>query len=454
MEMITEIGNKINAAPQALDRELQWLSAFLDHKFESYFKGEEGIEQFEIPLPDLSAETSPYANLINKFDFGVAERLALCLALAPHLQPELLDLFFTVNPQLNRPFTEFGGYTGKDHTGFLPTGQTLAFLMTRGSIQERPDLLELFSTDHPFATEGILSLERIDQQEPLLSGRLLISDEFLHLLTGGGTSFSVSVDVFPAKQIQTAMEWEDLVLSPFVMEDLSQIKTWVDHEKGLMEDPVFHKHIKPGFRSLFYGPPGTGKTLAASLLGKTCGLDVYRVDLSLIVSKYIGETEKNLAKVFDYAEKRNWILFFDEADALFGKRTSTQSSNDRFANQEVAFLLQRIEDFPGVVILASNLKSNMDEAFSRRFQSTVFFPMPDANQRLLLWQKMFSGKIQPAPSCDLSAIAEKYELSGGSMINVLRYSTLKTVQKGASSISEKDILGGIRKEFQKYGRTI
>ena len=452
--MIMEIGTQVENKSMTLDRELQWFSAFLDQQFESYFEAEGANATAQMELPDFSEDQSPYANLVNKYDLRLGERLTLCLALAPHLKPELLDLFFTVNPQLNRPFTEFGGYTGKDHTGFLPTGQTLAFLMTRGEIQERPNLLELFSAHHPFATEKILSLERIDPQEPFLSGRLLISDDFLHQLTSGDTTFSVPVDLFPAKQIHTTMEWEDLVLAPFVVEELGQIKAWINHEAKLMKDPVFHKHIKPGFRSLFYGPPGTGKTLAASLLGKTCGLDVYRVDLSLIVSKYIGETEKNLAKVFDYAEKQNWILFFDEADALFGKRTSTQSSNDRYANQEVAFLLQRVEDFPGVVILASNLKSNMDEAFSRRFQSTIYFPMPDANQRLRLWQKMFSGKIQPEPSCDLKTIAKKYELSGGSMINVLRYSTLKTVQTEASAISEENIMEGIRKEFQKYGRTI
>ena len=113
------------------------------------------------------------------------------------------------------------------------------------------------------------------------------------------------------------------------------------------------------------------------MIGQKNGIDVYRIDLSMIVSKYIGETEKNLANVFDQAENRNWILFFDEADALFGKRTSTNTSNDRHSNQEIAYLLQRIEDFPGTVVLATNLKSNIDEAFSRRLQSIIYFPIPD-----------------------------------------------------------------------------
>ena len=115
-------------------------------------------------------------------------------------------------------------------------------------------------------------------------------------------------------------------------------------------------------------------------------MDEFRIDHYMIVSKYIGETEKNLANVFDQAENRNWILFFDEADALFGKRASTNTSNDRHSNQEIAYLLQRIEDFPGTVVLATNLKSNIDEAFSRRFQSIIYFPMPDQDLREVLWR--------------------------------------------------------------------
>ena len=148
------------------------------------------------------------------------------------------------------------------------------------------------------------------------------------------------------------MAWDDLVLDDLVHEQVQEINTWLEHGATLMSDWGLYRKIKPGYRSLFYGPPGTGKTLTASLLGKTSGRDVYRIDLSMVVSKYIGETEKNLSKIFDTAENKNWILFFDEADSLFGKRTATNSSNDRHANQQTAHLLQRVEDFPGVVILA------------------------------------------------------------------------------------------------------
>ncbi|MBK8558158.1 MAG: ATP-binding protein [Lewinellaceae bacterium] len=210
--------------------------------------------------------------------------------------------------------------------------------------------------------------------------------------------------------------------------------------------------MKPGFRALFYGPEGTGKTLAASLLGQATARKVYRVDLSVGISKYIGETEKNLATVFDRAQKNNWILFFDEADALFGKRTVVKDAHDRYANQEVAYLLQRVEDYPGVVIFASNLKANIDEAFSRRFQSMIHFSMPNAEQRLMLWKKTFSGAMQVAPDLDWEKIAVSYEISGGDMLDVLQYCALTAVQRKPPVVQSRDILAGIRRVMQKHGK--
>ena len=183
-----------------------------------------------------------------------------------------------------------------------------------------------------------------------------------------------------------------------------------------------------GYRALFYGPPGTGKTLAATLLGKATKQPVFRIDLSMVVSKYIGETEKNLGKLFDEAENKKWILFFDEADALFGKRTQTKGANDRYANQEVAYLLQRIEDFSGLVILATNIQSNIDDAFSRRFQAMIHFAKPTVAERILLWKQLFGESFKLSEEIDLDALASNYELTGGEMINVLRYCALRRVR--------------------------
>lgn len=216
-----------------------------------------------------------------------------------------------------------------------------------------------------------------------------------------------------------------------------------------MEDWGLSRILKAGYRSLFYGPPSTGKTLAATLIGKKNNMDVYQVDLSMIVSKYIGETEKNLAKVFDLAENRNWILFFDEADALFGKRTSANTSNDRHANQEVAYLLQRIEDFPGTVILATNLRSNIDEAFSRRFQSVIYFPMPSKELRAELWRKMLPEEWIGENSEELVEVASESELSGGSITNVVRRCALNLVETKQRCLDKAVLVNALHKEKLK-----
>lgn len=234
-----------------------------------------------------------------------------------------------------------------------------------------------------------------------------------------------------------------------VAAELEEINTWIASHGTIMEGWGLSRYLKAGYRALFYGPPGTGKTLAATLLGKKNGMDVYRVDLSMIVSKYIGETEKNLAKVFDMAENRNWILFFDEADALFGKRTSTNTSNDRHANQEVAYLLQRIEDFPGTVILATNLKSNIDEAFSRRFQSVVYFPMPTEELRRELWKNILPKKWLGRQGDNLIALAAETELSGGSITNVVRRCAIQMVMSGRNTLDQQTLKEALQKEKSK-----
>jgi SpoVK/Ycf46/Vps4 family AAA+-type ATPase len=210
--------------------------------------------------------------------------------------------------------------------------------------------------------------------------------------------------------------------------------------------------LRPGYRSLFYGPPGTGKTMTACLLGKSTGREVYKVDLSLVVSKYIGETEKNLAKVFDQAQHKDWILFFDEADALFGKRSETKDAHDRYANQEVSFLLQRIETFDGIAILASNQRENLDSAFTRRFESIIYFPLPRPEERLRLWQQGVSPKAHCEPGLNLAPIAREHELSGGAIMNVLRYASLQALARHSAVLTLDDILQGIRREYAKEGK--
>ncbi|MDL2256350.1 ATP-binding protein [Parabacteroides sp. OttesenSCG-928-G06] len=403
----------------------------------------------DIPLP----ESRWLAGLLQGQEVTFEERVVLLLALMPHISPQTLDLFFMQNKTFDRPFTEFGGWKGISHGGFLPTGETAVFLLAHKELDRRQEVIRLFDKTHWFYTRNILRLEGHAPGEPLLSGRLVVSEDFLsRLLYGREYHPDYSTD-FPAKRITSQLEWSDLVLPYNLCEELNNISLWLKNEQEIRNRWQLDRIIKPGYRCLFYGPSGTGKTLTATLLGKRNAMDVYRIDLSMVVSKYIGETEKNLAGIFDRAEHRNWILFFDEADALFGKRTQTQSSNDRFANQEVAYLLQRVEDFPGMVILATNMKENIDDAFLRRFQSMLYFPVPDERLRLQLWQKMIPAEWI-GNNNNLLSYASSFTLAGGSMVNVIQYCAIRLSQEKKPILTEEILRTAITKEQAKEGRNI
>ena len=417
---------------------IEWFEAVLHVTIGVYFQ-QQGFENASVG--QIRSPSSKWLEESTKHcDISFEERVIVMLALMPHIKPQALDTFFLQNGALDRQFTQFGGWKGLSHAGFLPTGETAVFIIAGDDPIKRCEVVRMFQRDHWFYTSNILRLEGANEGEPFLSGQLRVSEEFLsHVLLNREYKPDYSIG-FPAKLITTPLEWEDMVLDYQTHEALEEINTWIEHQHTIMEDWGLKRILKAGYRALFYGPPGTGKTLAATLLGKKNNMDVYRVDLSMIVSKYIGETEKNLAKVFDLAENRNWILFFDEADALFGKRTSTNTSNDRHANQEVAYLLQRIEDFPGTVILATNLKSNIDEAFSRRFQSIIYFPMPSEELRAELWRSMLPKEWLGDDAEELIATAAQSELSGGSIANVVRKCAVQLVNKPLSKVDKNIIL--------------
>lgn len=442
-----------NAA--ALDREIRWFDAVLSARLALHFGQACSYRAItDVPAPDLEHDASDYARVLREQGFGFEERIVLMLALAPHLRPHLLDTLFVHNSNLERGFTEFGGWKGRAHGGFLPTLETAAFVLAGEDLRARIAIRKLFNEDHGLLRLGILRISHDAPGEPRFSAPLVLAEEYLDLFTTGQRHKPDYSASFPAKRITTALQWSDLVLAEESREEIDRIVTWVRHGARIMREWQLEKAIKPGYRSLFFGPPGTGKTLTATLIGQAAQADVYRIDLSLVVSKYIGETEKNLAHVFDQADSRGWLLFFDEADALFGKRTVTSSAQDRYANQEVSYLLQRIEDFPGAVILATNLKDNIDEAFARRFQAQIHFPMPDADQRRQLWEGMARHTGRLEDDIDFSGFAEAYELSGGAIANIVRYGTLSAVQSGRSRISAADLHHGIVKELRKEGKTV
>lgn len=432
--------------------EFQYLEQVISYRLDAHFK-KNGRDADFPPFPAPREWTLNIPKDIQQ-NLDQHELTLVLIALAPHLQPDLFDRIIGNKLQQSGDFRDIGGVRGKNFRGFLPTGETALFILAGSDFKKRFEVQELFKPTHYFAEQQILWLEELPDSEPAMSGKIIMSQEYLERFSFGTISKPKFGLNFPAQRLETRQEWDDLVLTDEIMQQVEELKIWIQHNDTLLNEWGMSKKINPGYKVLFHGPPGTGKTLTASLLGKYTGKDVYKIDLSLVVSKFIGETEKNLAKLFDKAENRDWILFFDEADALFGKRTNVRDAHDKYANQEVSYLLQRIENYAGLVILASNFKNNIDNAFIRRFQSQVYFPIPKYNERLRLWKNAFPKNVTLEKKIDLSSIARQYELTGSNIMNIVHYVCLHTIASGNNKILLKILLKGIQREYSKEGKVM
>lgn len=256
-----------------------------------------------------------------------------------------------------------------------------------------------------------------------------------------------------SRKLTPRCTWSDITLSANSKAQLREICDQMKYRQKVYGAWGFgQKHsLGRGLCALFFGPSGTGKTMAVEIIAHELGIDAYKVDLSTVVSKYIGETEKNLNKVFSEAETSNAILFFDEADALFGKRSDVKDAHDRYANIEINYLLQRMEEFEGLAILATNLRKNMDEAFSRRMHFAVEFPFPDATQRYAIWKQHFPSSAPMASDIDFDFLATRLNLAGGAIRNiVVNAAFLAAANSG--TIRMKHLVQATRREFEKIGR--
>ncbi|HMQ68011.1 MAG TPA: ATP-binding protein [Ignavibacteria bacterium] len=430
--------------------DLEYLSEIISMSIKNYFSNEH-CQIFKFINEERKFSIGSVKELS---DIPEEEKLVLLLTLSPHIKPNFFDTIIQKHMPQGGDFPEFGGVKGTNQRGMLPTGETVQFILAGDNVDKRLEVQKYFSREHKFHKLGILSLEKLKEGEPAMSGRIVMSPEWIeYLLTGVMPGISFSQD-FPANLLKTKMEWDDLIINPQTKDLLNDIKDWLAQREKIYSDEVLSPKISQGYRALFFGPPGTGKTLTASLLGKEFNKPVYRIDLSMVVSKYIGETEKNLGKVFDKAMNKDWILFFDEADALFAKRTGVQSSHDKYANQEVSYLLQRVEEFTGLLILASNFKSNIDEAFVRRFNSIILFPKPDARERLQIWQNCIPSRLRLSGDVLLESISGKYDLTGAMIVNIIHYAAIKTFALSKNEISNQIIMEGIRKELQKEEKSM
>jgi hypothetical protein len=445
------------AAPKLhlLDADLLWLAQAIQARFEHHFNSP--ADPLALPPPPALPRRprGGYATTLASLRATAEQRLLLLLALAPHLAPELLDPFLIDNSSTGRRYTEFGGRLLPGHGGLLPTVDTALFLLAGCQRQQRLAARRLLHPAQPLLARGLLQLSADSPADPPGAARLTIPPDQLELLLDGDPDSLPPSEGFPAARLTTPLGWDDLILDAATADALALVDRWLQHAPTLLDDWGLARRLKPGFRCLFHGPPGTGKTLSACLLGQRHERPVYRVDLSRVVSKWVGETEKNLAALFDRAQHHNWILFFDEAEALFSQRGEGHTANDRHANQQIAYLLQRLEDYPGLVILATNLPHGLDAAFARRFQSSIHFPQPDASVRLRLWQALFGHEALPlAADIHLAAFADRYDLAGGSILNVLRHAALLAVARSPAVLTAADLHSAARSELRKQGRFI
>ncbi len=434
-----------------LQTAFHYLAQAIHLRLQSHFGKTE--ELFALPVYEDEA-SKHFLDQAVGFPMNEEERLVLLLALVPHAVPDFFERIILEALPQSGEFPELGGVKGKHHRGMMPTGDTVLFLLGGDDLGKRLEVRKMLEAEHLFSQKKILYLEGVRLGEPAMSGRLTMDGEYVELILKGHVSVPKMNAQFPAQYISTQLEWEDLVLPHKTLHEIEELKHWVNFNDTLLYDWDMLRKIKPGYRALFYGPPGTGKTLTATLLGKYTGKDVFRIDLSMVVSKYIGETEKNLANLFDRAQNKNWILFFDEADALFGKRTDVRDAHDKYANQEVAFLLQRVENYPGLVILSSNYRSNIDDAFTRRFNSIIHYSLPNAQDRFRLWEQAFPNRVALAPDVDLKSLSHQYELTGANIINIVQYACLHSLAQQAEMIPLELIRKGIKKEFSKEGKVM
>jgi hypothetical protein len=258
-----------------------------------------------------------------------------------------------------------------------------------------------------------------------------------------------------ARRVEPRYSWEDIVLPPDGTAQLRELCARARHQTVVLERWGYgKKHARrASLSALFAGQPGTGKTMAAEIVAGDLGLDLYRIDLSAVVSKYIGETEKNLEKIFSAADRGDAVLLFDEADAIFGKRSEVRDAHDRYANVETAYLLQRLEAYEGLAVLTTNLKGNIDEAFLRRLDCVMEFPMPEEPERLAIWERALPAEAPRAPDVDLPFLARKFKLAGGHIRNIALTAAFLAAADGGP-IAMRHLARGTRREYQKLGKLV
>lgn len=385
-----------------------------------------------LELGNLINITTKYDELIEQYAWtsGSPERLALSLALVNEMLPDFFPALF----DQEREYIDWG-FVKKANGHYISTGRTVLQLCLRNQLKSYQEVAHMFTTDHPFVQLVIFEVDDAPLMESILLQPLKLSLNYHSLLIDGHPYQPQYSTSFPATLLTTTKNWEDLHLNSREEKLIKSARQWVLHYDKVAAK-IGEGQMR-GYRLLMYGASGTGKTLTAALLGKEAGKPVYRINISNIVDKYVGETNKKLEKLFAMATQKDWILFFDEADALFGKRTSTSSAQDRYANQEVSYLLYKMEEYQGTIFLATNQGVNLDDAFTRRFDTQVQYREPEEIPRYRLWQYFFNEQLVTLdPAIDLQALAYRITCTGAWIEKFRNYCVLQQQMLGEQVIDK------------------
>ncbi|MFN8713616.1 MAG: ATP-binding protein [Bacteroidota bacterium] len=439
-----------------LEREIQWLQESIDLRFPfdgDKYRFDAQADWQQLSPPDLLNEQGPYPALINHFGLKAEERLMLIFTLARQINPDALKTLTDIavaDPELLR---KAGCFVTAPNMALIISLNTVLSISAGLSVARRQEAMNHLLHNSRLIKEQVTEF----QDPPNYSNQLgdgektpVIAREYALFLQTGKPPRPDFGEGFPAQLVSTALDWEHLIIPEPTLNEVRLAMRWMSHGEALIKRSG--GTVNKSFPILFFGPPGTGKSLTAKLIGKEFGKLVFRIDLSMMVSKYIGETEKNLSRLFKRAEGKDWILFFDEADALFGKRTQVSDARDKWANLEMSYLLQRIEEYDGLCILASNLRDNIDGAMLRRFQFTICFPRPNEQQREELWKKLIPQGYS-YENIDFKKVRQQ-DLTGSNIANILKQSCLAAESENRTVLNNAEIVRFIELELMKESRTI
>lgn len=433
---------KAAPAPVAeLRAALEVLDALVQVRIEERRAGPHGallsIDGVGEGLPDRRCfdGVGPFAEVVALADLTAAEAVVLLAAIAPAVDERFV--------------TRYAALTDRPGVTAL-TGEVARTLAAR-SFRGRLDATAMLSAHGRLRAHGLLSLDPPGE----LAGTLRPDPALVAWVLGMPADAPVASAEFPARPLTTVHTLDDVVLPAAARTRIDDLADRIVHRAVVVDEWGFGEHHDnaSGLIALFHGPPGTGKTMTAAAVAASAGLPAYLVDLSALVSKYIGETEKSLAKVFDRATRERCLLVFDEADAVFGARTEVSDAHDRYANQEVSYLLSRIEEYAGIVILTTNLVGNIDAAFQRRIHVMVEFPEPGPDERERLWAAVAPSRLPLDHGVDLAALAQRYPLTGAQ----IRDATLDAAYLAAAAdrvVTEHHLLTGVRRQYEKAGKTV